>query len=107
MLVFIDTWLPWLGDLLSLGGGQRKLGRACLAVFVIILALASLLAPAMGIEAIGWAAIAGELVWVISVAGLTRTHIGWRGDLLAMFNTDNKIGRKPLPVPQKLQAAQQ
>ena len=21
MLVFIDTWLPWLGDLLSLGGG--------------------------------------------------------------------------------------
>jgi O-antigen/teichoic acid export membrane protein len=111
LLLMVAQGLRALGGLnvhlLSLGGGQRKLGRACLAVFVIILALASLLAPAMGIEAIGWAAIAGELVWVISVAGLTRTHIGWRGDLLAMFSNDNKIGQKPLPEAQKMQAAQQ
>jgi O-antigen/teichoic acid export membrane protein len=102
LLLMVAQGLRALGGLnvhlLSLGGGQRKLGRACLAVFVIILALASLLAPMMGIEAIGWAAIAGELVWITAVAGLTREHIGWRGDLLAMFLRSNQIGRKPLPA---------
>ena len=110
LLLMVAQGLRALGGLnvhlLSLGGGQRMLGRASLACFVIILALASLLAPGFGIEAIGWAAIAGELVWVAAVAGLTREQIGWRGDLLAMFSRSNEIGRKPLPASPKLQAAE-
>ena len=81
-----------------LGGGQAMLGHTCLASAVIILALASLLVPMMGITGIGWAAIAGELVWIAAVAMQTREHIGWRGDFLALFSRTNHIGRKPLPV---------
>ena len=110
LLLMVAQGLRALGGLnvhlLSLGGGQRKLGRACLASFVIILALASLLVPHFGIEAIGMAAIAGELVWVWSVASLTREHNGWRGDLLAMFSASNKIGRKPVRPSADLQAAE-
>jgi O-antigen/teichoic acid export membrane protein len=110
LLLMVAQGLRALGGLnvhlLALGGGQRKLGRACLASFVIILALASLLAPHFGIEAIGIAAIAGELVWVWSVASLTREHTGWRGDLLAMFSRSNTIGRKPLRPSADLQAAE-
>ncbi|MEE4238135.1 MAG: hypothetical protein V2I51_15550 [Anderseniella sp.] len=84
--------------LLSLGGGQAMLGRTCLASAVIILALASLLVPVLGITGIGWAAIAGELVWIVAVAVQTRERIGWRGDFLALFSQDNRIGQKPLPV---------
>jgi O-antigen/teichoic acid export membrane protein len=84
--------------LLSLGGGQAMLGRTCLASAVIILALASLLVPVLGITGIGWAAIAGELVWIMAVAVQTRERIGWRGDFLALFSQDNRIGQKPLPV---------
>jgi O-antigen/teichoic acid export membrane protein len=84
--------------LLSLGGGQAMLGRTCLASAVIILALASLLVPMLGINGIGWAAIAGELVWIAAVAVHTRERIGWRGDFLALFSPRNSIGQKPLPV---------
>ncbi len=85
-----------------LGGGQAMLGRTCLASAVIILALASLLVPMLGITGIGWAAIAGELVWIAAVAMQTRERIGWRGDLLAMFSQTNHIGRKPPPAKEAL-----
>ncbi len=84
--------------LLSLGGGQAALGRTCLASAVIILALASLLVPVLGINGIGWAAIAGELVWIGAVAMQTRERIGWRGDFLALFSNHNRIGQKPPPA---------
>jgi hypothetical protein len=34
----------------------------------------------------------------VAVAVQTRERIGWRGDFLALFSQDNRIGQKPLPV---------
>ncbi|MGB7206506.1 MAG: hypothetical protein WBD37_13625 [Anderseniella sp.] len=98
LLLMLAQGLRALGGLnvhvLSLGGKQLLLGRLCIASFVIIAATASILVPRYGIEGIGWAAIAGEVAWVVSVAILTRQHVGWRGDLLALFSSNNKIGDK-------------
>ena len=102
MLLLVAQGIRAMGGInvhpLSLGGGQAALGRTCLASAVIILALASLLVPSMGIMGIGIAAIAGELVWIGAVAMQTRERIGWRGDFLALFSSDNRIGKKPLPA---------
>jgi O-antigen/teichoic acid export membrane protein len=102
LLLMVAQGIRALGGLnvhlLSLRGKQMMLGRACISSFVIIAASAVLLVPAFHIEAIGWAAIIGELVWSGAVAVLAARHVGWRGDFLALFSGSNQIGRKPLQV---------
>jgi len=100
LLLMVAQGLRALGGLnvhlLSLAGKQMLLGRACIASFVIIAASAVILVPHLGIAGVGWAAIAGELVWAVSVAVLAGSQVGWRGDLLALWSKANVIGRKPL-----------
>jgi O-antigen/teichoic acid export membrane protein len=69
--------------LLSLGGHQSRTAIVCAISLVVLFGAAAGLTPYLGINGMGWAALAAECVWAIGLALSAQSLTGRRGDLLA------------------------
>ncbi|MGE0005902.1 MAG: lipopolysaccharide biosynthesis protein [Parvibaculaceae bacterium] len=69
--------------LLSLGGHQSRTAAVCAVSLAVLFGAAAGLTPYLGIDGMGWAALAAECVWAVGLAISAQSLTGRRGDLLA------------------------
>lgn len=69
--------------LLSLRGYQSRTAIVCGSALIVLLGAAAGLIPYLGINGMGWAALAAECVWAVGLAVSAQSLTGRRGDLLA------------------------
>ncbi|WP_119269072.1 lipopolysaccharide biosynthesis protein [Taklimakanibacter deserti] len=73
--------------LLSLGGHQSRTAIVCAIALVVLIGAAAGLIPYLGINGMGWATLAAEIVWAIGLALSAQALTGRRGDLLARIGS--------------------
>ncbi len=73
------------GYLLALGGHQMSSAWASLVAVGVFVALACLLAPAIGLVGMALAALGAEIVWAMGLAIMAQRLNGRRGDIFSLF----------------------
>lgn len=69
-------------NLLAIGGHQIRTAVSCLVALAILILMAVLLIPTMGLLGLGYAVIAAELAWMLGLAAQAQSLCGRRADLL-------------------------
>lgn len=72
------------GHLLALGGHQVRSAAICLGAVAVLIIMASILTPLMGLTGMALATLAAELFWAVGLALLTQRLEGRRGDIMGL-----------------------
>ncbi len=73
--------------LLSINGHQLRTAGACLLALLVLLGLALLLCPQLGLMGMGYAVVGAELTWQLALGAQAQKLCSRRGDLFWQLGT--------------------